>query len=373
MRIGIDATTIYTNQPTGLGVYSINIINELAKLHDDIVVWTVDDSLLQIDTAKVRKVLQPFQFLGNHLFQLRPFWVECVLPKLVLQEKVDVLYTTIPNALTKSPVPHVVTVHDLIPLTFPEDAPRSVRWNFRYRLPAILNSASKIIAVSRHTKQDVVKHYGIPAEKIQIVSEGYDVAHFRPDVTLSPLARYGLFPQKYVLYVGNSSARKNVLRLIEAFSMVKDSIPHNLVLAGGKHPKEHNILLGAISRCNLAKRVLLLDYVSYHDLPALYAGADLFVFPSLYEGFGLPALEAMACGAPVLASNATSLPDVVGDAGLLADPLSIKDIADKMRSLLLAPARKKQARAAGLARCKLFCWASAAQKVYDVLQDACAS
>lgn len=373
MRIGIDATTLYTNQPTGLGVYSINIINELAKLHDDIVVWTVDDSLLQIDTAKVRKVLQPLQFLGNHLFQLRPFWVECVLPKLVLQEKVDVLYTTIPNALTKSPVPHVVTVHDLIPLTFPEDAPRSVRWNFQYRLPAILNNASKIIAVSHHTKQDVIDYYGIPAEKIQIVSEGYDVAHFRPDVTLSPLARYGLSPQRYVLYVGNSSARKNVLRLIEAFNMVKDSVSHSLVLAGGKHPKERNALLAAISRHKLAGRVLLLDYVAYRDLPALYAGADLFVFPSLYEGFGLPVLEAMACGAPVVASSTTSLPDVVGDAGLLANPLSAEDIADKMRSLLLAPGKKEWARAAGLTRCSLFRWASAAQKVYDVIQDVRAS
>jgi len=369
MRIGIDATTIYTDRPTGLGIYSINIINELAKLHDDLVVWTVDDSALQIDPAKIRKVMRPFRFLGNHLFQLRPFWVEFVLPKLLAMEKVDVLYTTIPNGLLKSPVPHVVTVHDLIPLTFPEDAPRSVKWNFRYRLPGILSNAKKIIAVSRHTKQDVIDYYKISSDKIHIVGEGYDLSHFRPDADLSCLGKYGLKPKKYVLYVGNSSARKNVLHLIKAFSMVKNRVPHRLVLAGAKHPKERKALLEEISRCSLHDHVLLLDYVPYCDLPALYAGADLFAFLSLYEGFGLPVLEAMACGTPVLTSCTSSLPDVVGDAGVLADPLSVKDIACKFESLLLDSEKKEKAAVAGLDRCNLFRWSSAAREIHGILQE----
>lgn len=369
MRIGIDATTIYTSRPTGLGVYSINIINELAKLHDDLVVWTVDDSSLKIAPAKIRKVMRPFRFLGNHLFQLRPFWVEFVLPKLLAREKIDVLYTTIPNGLLHSPVPHVVTVHDLIPLTFPEDAPRSVRWNFKHRLPGILRQAERIIAVSPHTKQDVIDHYRIPPEKIHIVSEGYELNHFRPDVDLAVLDNYGLLPKKYVLYVGNSSARKNILRLIDAFNMVKNKIPHRLVLVGTKQPNERKALIEKISRYNLTNRVCLLDYIPYCDLPALYAGADLFAFLSLYEGFGLPVLEAMACGAPVLTSCTSSLPDVVGDAGLLADPLSVNDIADKLQSLLLGPKKKKVATAAGLERCKQFRWSSAAKEIYGILQD----
>ena len=369
MRIGIDATTIYTDHPTGLGIYSINIVNELAKLHDDLVVWTVDDSSLHIDPAKIRPAMRSFRFLGNHLFQLRPFWVEFVLPKLLAREKVDVLYTTIPNGLTKSPIPHVVTVHDLIPLTFPEDAPRSVRWNFKHRLPEILNNAEKIIAVSKHTKQDVIDHYMLPPNKIKIVSEGYELNHFRPDVDLSILDNYGLKPEKYVLYVGNSSARKNVLRLIEAFGMIKDHVSHKLVLAGAKHPKERKALLEAIARFNLTDNILLLDYVPYCDLPALYAGADLFAFLSLYEGFGLPTLEAMACGTPVLTSCISSLPEVIGDAGLLADPLSVKDIADKMKSLLLDSVKKSQAVQAGLARCRQFRWSTAAREIYGILQD----
>lgn len=368
MRIGIDATTIYTDHPTGLGIYSINIVNELAKLHDDLIVWTVDDSSLNIAPAKIRKVMRPFRFLGNHLFQLRPFWVEFVLPKLLVQEKIDVLYTTIPNGLMKSPVPHVVTVHDLIPLTFPEDAPRSVSWNFKYRLPKILNNAKKIIAVSRHTKQDIVDHYMVPPDKIHIISEGYELNHFRPDVDLSILSKYGLKAKGYVLYVGNSSTRKNILRLIKAFNLVKDRIPHKLVLAGAKSSKERKALLEEISRCNLHNHVFLLDYVPYRDLPALYAGADLFAFLSLYEGFGLPILEAMACGTPVLTSCTSSLPEITSDVRLLADPLSIEDIADKLQSLLLDSKKKEWARAAGLERCKQFRWSSAAEEIYDLLQ-----
>jgi glycosyltransferase involved in cell wall biosynthesis len=265
-------------------------------------------------------------------------------------------------------VPHVVTVHDLIPLTFPADAPRSVRWNFRHRLPAILGNAQKIIAVSRHTKQDVIEHYRLPPDKIHVVGEGYALDHFRPDVDLAVLVKYGLQPKKYVLYVGNSSARKNVLHLIKAFGRVKDLVPHRLVLAGSKYPHERRALVDEISRTGLADRVLLLDYVPYSELPALYAGADLFAFLSLYEGFGLPVLEAMACGTPVLTSSTTSLPEVAADAGLLADPLSIEDIAGKLQSVLLDPKKKEQAAAAGLARCRLFRWSSAAREIYGILQ-----
>lgn len=369
MRIGIDATTIYTARPTGLGIYSINIINELAKLHDDMVVWTVDASALRLPPAKIRKVMQPLRSLGNHLFQLRPFWVEFVLPKLIAKEQVDILYTTIPNGLMQSPVPHVVTVHDLIPLTFPEDAPRSVRWNFKHRLPGILTNAQKIIAVSQHTKHDVIDHYGISPEKIHVVGEGYEVNHFRPDADLSVLKHYGLQSQTYALYVGNSSARKNLLRLVEAFAIIKDQVPHRLVVAGTKQPKERNALLEEISRHRLDERVHLLDYVPYSDLPALYAGASVFTFLSLYEGFGLPVLEAMACGTPVLAANNTSLPEVASNAAILADPYSVKDIAEKLQSLLLDQEQQKRLRAAGMERCKTFRWASAARELYAIVQS----
>ena len=369
MRVGIDATTIFTSRPTGLGVYSINIINELAMLHDNLVVWTVDDSFLKISSAKIRKVMQPFRFLGDHLFQLRPFCVEFVLPKLLSLEKVDVLYTTIPNALCNSPVPHVVTVHDLIPLTFPEDAPRSVRWNFKSRLPAILEQANRIIAVSSHTKRDIIDNYGLPSDKINIVSEGYDLAHFQTGVNLSVLDDYGLVPKKYILYVGNSSARKNVPRLIEAFSKIKNRVPHILVLAGSKYPKERKSLNEVINRLNVKDHVRMLDYVPYSDLPALYAGADLFAFLSLYEGFGLPVLEAMACGTPVLAANTTSLPEVIGVAGLLANPLSVQDITKKMEFLLLDKEAKKKASSAGLKRCKDFRWSAAAEKIYGIFKE----
>lgn len=369
MRIGIDATTIYTNRPTGLGVYSVNVINELARLHDNMVVWTVDDSNLQLEPQQVRNVLQPFKFLGDHLFQLRPLWVEGVLPHLIRREKVDILYSTIPNGLCRSPVPHVVTVHDIIPLAFPEDAPRSVRWNFRFRLPKIFNRAAAIVAVSDYTRLDLLRHYNLDPKKVQVISEGYDQANFMPPDDLSPLATYGLKPNGYILYVGNSSPRKNIINLIKAFSRVSENVSQDLVLAGGKAPSQIRLIKECAIQSGVANRVKLLNYVPYRDLRVLYGGASLFAFLSAYEGFGLPVLEAMACGAAVLSANSTSLPEVTGDAALLVDPFDISAIADQLHAALKDDSLRESLRKQALERCRLFSWERTAREVLGLLQD----
>lgn len=369
MRIGIDATTIYTNRPTGLGVYSINVIHELSRLHSDMVVWTVDDSLLRIDDGQVRKVMQPLRFLGNQLFQLRPLWVQNILPSLLRKEGVDILYTTIPNGLCGSPVPHVVTVHDIIPLVFPDDAPRTVRWNFRYRLPKIFNQAAAIVAVSEYTRNDLLRHYDVDANKIKVISEGYDRTNFFPPEDLSALSEFGLEPDGYILYVGNSSPRKNVFRLIEAFSLVSGRIPQSLVLAGGKEPGQIRQLRDCARRHGIEDRLKLLDYVPYRALRALYGGAALFTFLSEYEGFGLPVLEAMACGAAVLVSDATSLPEVAGDSAFLVSPCDTEAIADRIYAALRDTEMRSEIRRRALERCRQFCWQNTARDLLMVLQD----
>ncbi|WP_187426569.1 glycosyltransferase family 4 protein [Geothermobacter ehrlichii] len=363
MRIGIDATTIYTARPTGLGIYSINVINELAKIHDNIVVWTVDDSRLNLRPEQVRRVMQPFRFLGNQLFQLRPLWVQWILPRLIKKEGVDILYTTIPNGLCGSPVPHILTVHDIIPLVFPEDAPRMVRWNFRYRLPKIFDQATTVIAVSDYTRQDLLRHYALDPAKVVVVSEGYDRENFRPRNDLAGLEKYGLTPGGYLLYVGNSSPRKNVARLIEGFARVRDSFPHDLVLAGSKIPTQIAQIKSTAARYKVSDRVKLLDYVPYGDLGLLYSGAALFAFVSEYEGFGLPVLEAMACGVPVLAADSTSLPEVVGDAAMLVNPRDAKGIGDALRTILGDEWQRAEMKRKSLARCREFSWEKTAREI----------
>lgn len=369
MRIGIDATTIYTPRPTGLGVYSINVINEMAKLHDDIVVWTVDDTLLTIDKSKIRHAMRPLSFLGNELFQLRPFWVETMLPRYIRQEKVDVLYSTIPNGLLRSPVPHVLTVHDLIPLTFPADSPRSVRWNFQYRLPRIFESATRIIAVSEFTKKDIQRWFGIATDKICTVKEGYDCATFVPREGREVLQRYTLENKKYILYVGSASPRKNLINLIQAFAMIKSDVPHKLALVGPKSQEEMRTLLELIRGCNVEERVSLINYVPYQDLPALFCGATVFVYPSLYEGFGLPVLEAMACGVPIIASDTTSIPEVTEDAALLVDPTEPRAIADACRTILADDGLRSILSLRGRMQAEKFSWNRAAAQILDILKQ----
>ena len=369
MRIGIDATICFTPKPTGLGIYTINIVNELAKIHDDIVVWTVDDANFEIDNNKLRKVMQPLRHAGAKLFQFRPFWLKMFLPQKLREEGVDVLFSTVPSALTNAPVPHVITVHDLIPLTFPGESPKPVCWNYKHRVPRILDNASALITISDYTKKDLESHWGINGSKISTVYEGYDENNFKPVNDATVLEKHGLESDNYLLYVGNASPRKNLHNLIKAFSAVKDRVPHKLVLCGAKTSLEVKALRKLIAAYNIGSKVVLLDYVPYRELPVLYANAALFVYLSLYEGFGLPVLESMACGTPVLASNTTSIPEVAGDAALLIDPTDSNAITKSIYAMLSDKARMQNLSKAGLERCNEFSWRKAAREILDILKS----
>jgi glycosyltransferase involved in cell wall biosynthesis len=369
MRIGIDATMIFDSNPTGFGIYSINIVNELSKLHDDLVIWTIDDSNLRIPKNNVRKVLQSFGFMGKNLYQLRPFWVEFVLPRLIREERINVLYSTIPGELQYCPVPQLVTVHDLIPITFPNDAPFGVRWNYKYRIPLILKNSSAIIVDSEHTKKDVLRCYGINPEKIHTVYLGYDPHHFSPRHDSAVLERYGLEFKKYILSVGNAQPRKNLIRLLEAFADIKEKIPHTLVLLGPKASRDLRRLKTHIDKLRVNDRVMLLNYISYEELPVLYSGAVLFAYLSLYEGFGLPVIEAMACGTPVIASNTTSIPEVAGEAAILVDPTNTEIIAKKILEILLNQDKLNELASKGLKHCAQFSWKKAAKSISSILKE----
>ncbi len=369
MRIGIDATICFTRKPTGLGVYTISIINELCKIHDDVVIWTVDDTGMAVEKEKIRMVLQALRFTGSKVFQIRPLWIDMFLPRLLKQEGIDVLFSTVPSALSRSPIPHVVTVLDLIPLTFPGETPISVYWNYKYRVPAILKSATALVAISEYTKKDVEKHFSIDPNNIHTVYLGYDAVNFSPKNNFRILERYGLQPKGYLLYVGNASPRKNLSNLINAYSCIQDRLPHKLVLCGSKTSKESRQLQKLISRYGLDRRVVLIDYVPYTDLPVLYSGAALFVYVSLYEGFGLPILEAMACGAPVIASTTTSIPEVAGNAAFLVDPTDDQAIADAIVQIIGDPQRMIELSEAGKERSNQFSWERTAQGILAVLQS----
>jgi glycosyltransferase involved in cell wall biosynthesis len=231
--------------------------------------------------------------------------------------------------------------------------------------------ASKIIAISENTKKDIIDYFRIDEEKIRVIYLGVDRQFSpQPDTNeVGVLSKYNL-PRGYILSVGTLEPRKNILRLINAYKMVASTgepVP-KLVIVGGQGWRNED--LGKLVReSGLADRVVLVGYVPDEDLPTLYRNAAVFVYPSLYEGFGLPPLEAMACGTPVITSNISSIPEVVGDAAILIDPYNTTEIAQAIASVLNNKELRDRLKMNGLVRSNLFSWDKTARETLKLYQE----
>jgi glycosyltransferase involved in cell wall biosynthesis len=269
----------------------------------------------------------------------------------------------------------VVTIHDLVSFLFPDTVPRKYSLYMRLMTRAAVRSADRVIAVSRATQIDLERVLRVPPARTVVIHEAVapEFAVATPPAAVDAVVRrYGL-RRPYCLFVGNLEPRKNLGRLVEAFGRVRarghhPGSPPQLVLTGTRA-----WLYGGIFRRveaqGLAGDVIFTDYVPAEDLPALYAGAACFVFPSLYEGFGLPVLEAMAAGAPVIASRAGAIPEVAGDAALLVDPVRVEEIAEAIEAVLADRALRDRLVAAGRARARTFSWETVARQTLAVYES----
>lgn len=273
----------------------------------------------------------------------------------------------------------VITVHDLIAQRL-EGLYRGKRTSARFRLERWLETrclgrAARLIAVSQCTAQDLAELYGLPLANIAVIPEAADpglapVAD--PAQRAGVLARYGLEPGRpFFLYVGGIDQRKGVDTLLKALALLKDQgLPHALALAGRiEGDRQYPLLLESIQRQGLEGAVSLLGYVPDADLPALFSACAAFVFPSLYEGFGLPPLEAMACGAPVVAVQASAVPEVVGEAGILVPPDDAAALAEALGAIATLPELAAELREKGLARAARFSWPRAAAQTLDIYRE----
>lgn len=291
-------------------------------------------------------------------------WEQFVLPSRVRGSVLWSPSNTGPLALCRQ----VVTIHDLAPLDHPEwFNARFAAW-YRFLIPHLARRAARVLVVSESTRQRLA-HYGVDANKVTMVYPGVG-SQFRPrsvDEIAHARASLGIPEGRYVLSVGSLEPRKNLGRLLAAWARLLPELPDDvaLVVAGGKGKRA--VFADVPELRDLPAQVWLTDYVPEALLPALYAGADVFVFPSVYEGFGSPPLEAMACGAPVIAGNRTSLPEVVGDAGILVDPYDIDAIAAAISHVLKDPSIRPRLVPAGLQRAVGFSWDRAATETWDVL------
>lgn len=368
MKIAINASIV---EPflSGLGVYTVHLTRELCALHDDVVIYTAFPDICTAPPSQCRPVrwrVQPSYGGQGHLRRLT--WLQTVLPLRLIGDKATVLLSPVPEGLFLPVVPQVIVVHDILPLHFPKEYPRQ-QYYFRHLVPAILKRARRIVAVSEQTRRDVSTFYGITGPKVQVVPNGYDTQRYRPGIASQGVKdKYGL--QRYVLFVGNLLPHKNLCTLLQAFAHIADRTAHRLVIAGKKDPRYYPALEAQAKALGLQERALFLDYVPGEELPALYAGADACILPSLYEGFGLPVLEAMACGTPVIASRTSAIPEVAGKAALLFDPYDVRDMAQAIAAVLSDPNRQETMRRQGLVHVTQFSWQQTAMAIFGILTEA---
>jgi glycosyltransferase involved in cell wall biosynthesis len=287
---------------------------------------------------------------------------------------VDVLHVQF-TAPPLSPCPVVVSIHDL---SF-EHLPQTFKWRSRKQLRITVRrsarEAAQVIALSKHARQDLIETYGLPPEKVTAIPLAA-ADHFRPINDDEELQRvrqtYGIVGE-YILSVGAIQPRKNLSRLVEAYSRLRRATPEGnlpkLVLAG-KCSWLYEETLRIIRELQVSDSVILTGYVPDSDLPGLYSGALCFVYPSYFEGFGLPPLEAMKCGVPVIVGNQTSLPEVVGDAGLLVDPFDAEAIAGAIDRVIHDSNLRAELGRKGLAHAQLFDWRETARQTLQVYQRA---
>ena len=288
------------------------------------------------------------------------------------------------------PCPVVVTVHDLITLLFPEYSASTAARAYNALVSAAARRADAVIADSQHSARDIVRLLGVPERRVRVVYLATE-PRFRPAERQEDLdgvrRRYGL-PERFIFYIGGLNRHKNLGVLLKAFAAVRQRLPYayTLAIAGraqGSNPAVFPDLRQQAGDLGLSVSeqdgnghaggapcdVRFLRFVPEEDKPLLYAAADLFVFPSLYEGFGLPPLEAMACGTPVVCSRAASLPEIVGDGGLLVDPADVGALAEAMRAVLADETMRSGLRARGLAQAARFSWRRTADETVAVYES----
>lgn len=370
MRVGIDAHFI-GNQQTGNETYTRSLIRNLAAVDPD----PNDYSLYLTNAEAAATSIVPDPRFHKRL--LRPknplVRIPCVLPWEVTRRPVDVLHThyTVPPFLPRT-TRTVVTIHDVSWEYYPALYSASELLRLRTTVPWSARRADRILAVSHAVKRGLVELYNIEAEKIVVtpLAAGPDFyPREQADCRKRLRDKYGI-EGRFILYVGNMTPRKNLTRILRAFARLRreHGIEEKLLVVGPRLSGSE-LFLATLRELQLGEEVVCTGNVSHEELPDFYSVAEVFVFPSLYEAFGLPTLEAMACGAPVVAANCPAFPEVAGDAALLVDPEDTEALANAVGRVLSNTAVREQFRAAGLERARLFSWQATALQTLTVYRE----
>jgi glycosyltransferase involved in cell wall biosynthesis len=363
--LGINAS-IVGEHPTGLGIYSIKLIQELDWLRRDFCVYTsapeafpaLGASLLPAPAAT-----RPGRGARGHLARL--FWLQGILRVKAGASRLRLLLNTVPEGILRSSTPQITVVHDLLPLAFPAEYPRQ-QYYFRYFVPRILHSSRLVVTDSQFTRRTVIDRYGLPPGNVRVVYPGHN-----PDVYQangSP-PQSGSGDDEYVLYVGNLLPHKNVLGLLDAVAILRRRRPVRLVIRGEGRPTYVRAVRARVEMLGMEGVVTFLGYTTEKTMRDLYSRAACLVLPSLGEGFGLPVLEAMACGTPVVTAAVSSLPEVAGDAALMVNPHDSLEVAEAMFRILSDPDLRQDLRERGLRQAAGFTWRRTGEGISRLLDE----
>ena len=369
MRIAFDGTTL-TPGRTGVGYYTEHLLQHLARE-----VETTGDELVVISNQPVdtQLPLPPHvRVHDGHRFPIRIGWMQLRAARVLEALAPDVAHFTNGMVPAGTPVSTVVTIHDMSLRLYPQCHPvRRLLLN-RPLMHVAIRQASAIVTVSHSTRRDLLRLHGLAPERVSVVHEAASPA-FRPIRDRARLdcvrAKYGL-PDRFILYVGTIEPRKNLARLIDAFGQARAAgIRHDLVCVG-PYGWSSRDLAGRIEQLGLSSHVHFTGYLPFEDLPIIYNLGELFVFPSLYEGFGLPVVEAMASGTPVLTANTSSLAEIAGDGAETVDPMDTEALGDAICALLTDEPRRRDLAERGWQRSRAFSWSQAAKDMLAVYQRA---
>lgn len=365
MKICIDARSANMYSGTGIGTYTENLVKNIIatdKNNKYTLFWCGEN----YETLKNRNSKIILTGEKNN-----SFWLKSYIPNLINNSNYDIFHITqngidLPDIYGDIKI--VTTVHDLIPYTMPETVGKKYKKKFLSQMPFILDKSDAIITVSQYSKNDIIKYFDIDPNKIFVTYLATDII-FKPiDIRYCKNYIRGKYniTNDFILYLGGFSQRKNVAGLINAYAKVKDSLENIKLVIIGVPREEHNTLSKIISKHKLENDVVFTGFVPSNELPYFYNAALTFVYPSFYEGFGLPPLECMSCGTPVITSNVTSIPEIVKGCAITINPSDIDDLAAAIFEVLTDNDLYNMLILNGLNRSKKFSWEATAKNTIDV-------
>jgi glycosyltransferase involved in cell wall biosynthesis len=373
MIIGIDGNEANIGERVGVNTYGYELLKNIKKLQekkvikDKLIVYLRNDPIG--DMPKAGDLLEYKVLRGGRMWVLTKLMPELYFGKT----KCDIFFSPNHYGPVFSPMPHVCSIMDLGYLKFSEQFKKNDFWQLKVWSAISIFTSKAIIAISNSTKDDIVRHHPWVARKIYVTPLAYDAERFNADISEKDVRRvkerYSIVSD-YVLYLGTLKPSKNIEGLIEAFSQISHLRSSISLIIAGKKGWKYESVFERVKTLGLKDKVIFTGFVPEEDKPALIKGAVAFALPSFWEGFGLDALNAMACGVPVIVSETGSLPEVVGGAGILVDPKSVKSIAGGiLRVLSMGKSEYNSIVAKGLAQAKEFSWEKTALETLKILEN----